>query len=147
MIYQNMSRDEQLELEDNYLKSAEGGNLEQLMQCIERGVPIEVVDEYGDTALHYATLNGRMNITQYLIVILEMYVDVRNDYGCTAFHYAITYGNIDIVMFLHCEGNCNVHIQSDDGENALHKACYNSHLDIVHYLTKECKIDINTQDC
>jgi hypothetical protein len=89
MMYHDMSSEEQLEFKRHYLKAAKDGDIEYFIDCMDRQVPIEIVDDYGDTALHIASRNGNFNIVEYLVEnCCNIHLDVRNDKGKTALHFA-----------------------------------------------------------
>jgi hypothetical protein len=42
MLYQNMSLIDETTLNDNYMKAAIEGNMDDLIECINKGIPIDI---------------------------------------------------------------------------------------------------------
>jgi ankyrin repeat protein len=154
MMYHDMSREEQRELKDNYLNAAKEGNLKHFIDCIDRGVPIETVISYKDTALHNASLNGRLNIVQYLFEICNVDVDARNIDGWTPLHIASACVHIEIFQCLIESYRIKNNFDDIDFDaiidtyerTTFHFASSTRNIDIVKYLHTVCNCNVNLQD-
>ena len=122
-----------------------GGNLDIVKYLIEQcHCDVNIQDEDGGTALHYACVTGHLNIVKYLVEECHCDVDIQSEKGRTALIFACENGHLNIVKYLVEECHCNVDIQDKNGKTALHYACMDDYLDIdiVKYLVEKCKATI-----
>ena len=117
---------------------------------IQSGVPIDVMGQFGKTALHYAAEN---EYSRAIPLLLEHGSDVNaytsRDNGVsdrlTALHLAATHGHTDAVQIL-CEHGARVNQSSALGAyTPLHLAASNGHPDTVRKLLKY-GADLNRED-
>ena len=66
---------------------------------LESGMPIDIVDEFGDTALMGAAFHNRTEVVRCL---LEKGANVNQEtlYGWTALHFASLHNNTDVIKIL-----------------------------------------------
>lgn len=86
--------------QEKFLHAAKNGSLYQVKECIIHGVNKDAKDSKGWTALHYACLNGYLNIVQYLIEACRVEKDATTNSGWTALHRACFNGHLDVVKYL-----------------------------------------------
>ena len=94
-------------------------------------------DNEGHIPLHYAALNGHLEVMKYFIVELHcdpMDKTINDD---TPLHYACYHGNLNIAQYLIREEHCNPSCEDNDGWTPLHYACRYGHLNIAQYLIRE----------
>lgn len=107
---------------------------------------IDMVDEWGQSALHIAVSYDN---TQIAMELLSMGADVniqREDNGDTPLHIAAFYGRTEIVMKLLSMG-ADVNIQNNDGDTPLHEAAFRDKTKIVmELLNMGADIDIQNKD-
>lgn len=118
-------------------------NIEIIKYLIEFGADVNILNEDGDTPLHYASMEGHLEIVKYLI---ESGADVNilDKERDTPLHYASDNGNLDTVKYLIQHG-AKINIQNEYDETPLHKASDNQHLKIVKFLLKN-NANINIQN-
>lgn len=66
---------------------AREGEVDNLLKCIESGVPVNLKDSEGRTPLHWAVDRGHLNVTE-LLVSRNADVDAKDNEGQTSLHYA-----------------------------------------------------------
>ena len=98
---------------------------------IERGVPVDKKDYYGNTALNYAMDKGFVKLIMYL---KEQFKDQ------TTFHDIIKFSNT-IAIKVAIQHQKNFEIQDKEGKTALHHAVERNNLSIIKLLTKDNKAD------
>lgn len=111
------------------------------------GIPIiDIIDKYGNTALHYCILYN--NIDAFIKIIdITTTENVLNNKGYSILHYAIKKKLIKIVNILLNNANVDINLTTSIGESALHIACnYESTEIIKMLLTSNKQINIDMQD-
>ncbi|KAK7793777.1 hypothetical protein R5R35_013032 [Gryllus longicercus] len=103
------------------MAAAEAGDLEQILECLAAGVPIEATDSRRNTALHVAAGNGRWEVLEYL-VCAGANVNARNRYGATPLHsaaYSDTSGTCTAALL---NAGARINVVDADGWTPLHAA-------------------------
>ncbi|XP_065335878.1 uncharacterized protein LOC135936833 [Cloeon dipterum] len=115
------------------------GDLEALQTWIDLGGDLDVVDNYGLTALHYAANEGHLQFVKKLLVFAakeaknpdigegsagstqKKRVNRFDNSGTTALHLAVKSKNVDMVKML-LESNADLTLTGMEGNNAIHYA-------------------------
>lgn len=92
---------------------AQEGDEENLIKCIDNGVPLNLKDGEGRTPLHWAVDRGCMNITA-LLLNKNADVNAKDDEGQTALHYAAICERAAIAELLVKHGG-DIEIKDDEG--------------------------------
>jgi len=88
-------------------------------------------DDQKVTPLHYASLNGDVDIVEFLVSKgATNCVDVN---GETPLHLASLNGHLSVVKYL-IEIGSDFNVQSSNGSTPLHLACTNQQLKVIGYL-------------
>ena len=94
-------------------KLAEQGNLEGVRSMVNRGVNVNKVDHYGNSALMSAGRWGRESVVEYLLS-KGANINAHNNFGYTALMEAARFGQFDMVVLLINNGaGINGYIQND----------------------------------
>lgn len=93
---------------------AREGDEENLLKCIESGVPVNVKDSEGRSPLHWAVDRGHLSITK-LLLSRNADVNAKDLEGQTALHYAAVCERGDIAEFLVKHG-ADVEIKDNEGD-------------------------------
>jgi ankyrin repeat protein len=86
-------------INEKLLEAVRLNKIEEVKKLIEKGADVNVVDEYGATALYWASYKGHSEIVKMLIEA-GADVNVVNKYGITALHWASYKGHSEIVKML-----------------------------------------------
>ena len=100
---------------------------------LESGMPIDIADEYGSTALMGAAYNNRTDVVRCLI---EKGANVKkqNRYnGSTALHLASSYNHTDVIKILVQHG-ARTDIKDNDGNTPIDDARIRNHEEAVDLL-------------
>ena len=82
-------------------RAAEDGNLDKCKTLLEKGRPVNALDETRNSPLHYAAHKGRYKVCMLLLQhATDDLVGLVNQYGNTALHYAASRGNYRICLLL-----------------------------------------------
>ncbi|KAL3524428.1 hypothetical protein ACH5RR_017262 [Cinchona calisaya] len=92
---------------------ARDGDEENLLKCIESGVPINVKDSEGRTPLHWAVDRGHFNAVQ-LLLSRDADINTKDNEGQTALHYAVVCERGTLAEFL-VKHNADIQIMDNDG--------------------------------
>lgn len=120
-----------VDLGKNLLEAARLGQIEAVQILLLNGA-LFTTDWLGNSALHFAALNGH---TEMCEVLLRAGVlrDARTKVNRTPLHLAAQHGHLSVVTLLTDIG-VNVHATDMIGMSALHWAVQKGHTDIVHFL-------------
>ncbi|KAH6822185.1 acyl-CoA binding protein 2 [Perilla frutescens var. hirtella] len=99
---------------------AREGDEENLLKCIESGVPLNVKDSEGRTPLHWAVDRGHLNITA-LLLNKNADVNAKDGEGQSPLHYAAVCERTTIAELLVKHG-ADIELQDDEG-NAPRDLC------------------------
>ena len=118
------------------IEEARVGDLDAVIELVGKGAKVNEKDEYGFTALIWASKYGHLRIAETLI---ESRTDVnqKDDSGWSALMFASNQGHLGIVELL-IEKGADVNQKSKyEGTTALIKASENGHLEIVETLIEK----------
>ena len=101
--------------------------------------PMTVINDDGDTVLHYAAKKGLLDLLKFMINHHNCNPMATNKRGKTIFHCAMKH--IEVVKYLIIECNCDpMTVINDDGDTVLHYAAEEGLLDLL-------KVMINHHNC
>ncbi|KAK9474964.1 uncharacterized protein V1510DRAFT_231702 [Dipodascopsis tothii] len=114
------------------------GNFERLVSLVENGrVPADVRTPDGVTLLHWAAINDRLAIIEYLLGQPGVEVDSKGgDLDATPLHWAARNGLVDAVHMLVSHGADPLRTDAQSF-NTLHLAVHSSNVMLVVYLLHE----------
>lgn len=92
---------------------AREGEVDNLLKCIESGVPVNLKDSEGRTPLHWAVDRGHLNMTE-LLVSRNADVDAKDNEGQTSLHYAAMCEREAIAEYL-VKQNADIGIKDNEG--------------------------------
>ena len=117
-----------------WFNTAKNGYINLMKLLIKAGgVNINIQENDGWTALHWAIIRDRKDCVE-LLIKSGINVNIQTEYGWTALHYACNYGHKDCVELLIKAGGIDVNVQDEDGDTALYLASYHGHTEIVTLL-------------
>ncbi|KAG7424985.1 putative ankyrin repeat protein [Fusarium oxysporum f. sp. raphani] len=120
--------------------------IQDSVQTLSRGDPVNLRDSHGMTALSYAAERGHEVIVKLLLEMGKVDVNIQDKYGMTPLSRAARNGHEAIVKLLLEMGNVDVDIQDKDGTTPLSWAARNGHEAIVKLLLKMGKVNVDIQD-
>ncbi|KZV23752.1 acyl-CoA-binding domain-containing protein 1-like [Dorcoceras hygrometricum] len=95
---------------------AQEGDEENLLKCIESGVPLNLKDSEGRTPLHWAVDRGHVKVTA-LLLNKTADVNTKDNEGQTALHYAALCDRASIAELLMKHG-ADLEIKDNEGNTA-----------------------------
>ena len=134
------------------IEACRHGKFEVVKLLVERtNTKLNVRDNDGRTALHWACRKGHKDVVQLLMNCQDNNIELntRDNYGNTVFHLACFNGHKDVVqLLLNCSAkNIDLNTQDNDGHTAFMLACFNGHKDVVQLLlNSDQNIDLNIRD-
>ena len=108
-----------------------------VQSCILDGCdPIIIQNEFGQFALHVASLHGNMQAVQLLVEIYHCIPTVEDHRGCTAIHLACKSGSLNVTSYLleMMPGVNYAHLKDHSGNTILHHACLSGNVPLVRFL-------------
>jgi ankyrin repeat protein len=118
------------DLHDAVLKNCE----KNAHEALANGVPIDLTDHRGQTALHYASERGFVILTR-LLLSYNAQVNSTDSNGISALLLAASEGHVSIVLTLLKHGACP-NKEANDQTTALYHASYNGHHNCVYHLVR-----------
>jgi ankyrin repeat protein len=128
--------------------AANNGRFDEVRELYERhgSSIVNVSCSQKWTALHDATVHGRVEIVKYLVATCGADIQIANRYGRTAMHYVIYSGQVEIVQYLVEMAGADIHALENYGFSSLHCAAEQASLEIVQYLVEQCVANMNAVD-
>ncbi|VVB15822.1 unnamed protein product [Arabis nemorensis] len=96
---------------------AREGEVENLLKCIESGIPVNARDSEGRTPLHWAIDRGHLNVAKAL-VDKNADVNAKDNEGQTSLHYAVVCEREALAEFL-VKQKADTTIKDEDGNSPL----------------------------
>jgi len=130
----------QKELNDQFLRAASDGNLDQMEKLYSNGAQINSLDEVGDTALSLIIWqsNNLINIIKFLIS-KGIDINAKNIHDESALSVAISKDSrLDLIETLIKQENINLDQLSQNGDTPLTRACFR----VIHELLNENREEI-----
>jgi hypothetical protein len=110
-------------------------DLESVVRLIkEFGVGLR--DRFGHTALTMASMEGCLDVVEWLVEVAGADVEAKSNNGYNALHSASAVGNIEVVKWLVQEGHAPIEAVNLDGDTALLCAYDVNNRAIVEWLIK-----------
>lgn len=106
--------------EEQLVKAAGKGQLEEVERLIAQGVSIEATDRYNCTPMHRAAQNGCEDVCR-LLLGKGASVGAKNNVGWTPLHWAALKGHTALCELL-IENNALIDVKANDRETPLHCA-------------------------
>ena len=104
-------------------------------EALKRGADVNVADDDGSTALHYACMEGYQELTEFLLARENINPAATAAMDWAPIHCAASKGRVEAVRALsRKQGGCDVHLPTRDGNTALHLAAMGGHLETVKLL-------------
>lgn len=125
----------QKQLNAQLIDAAKEGELRFVQQAIQGGAMINTIDDdYGRTALMWASRSGQLEIVQYLI---EEGANVNAEYSgnITALIHAAANGHLEVIQLLIANG-ANLNVKRKGQFPALTFAIINGHTEVAKLLTR-----------
>ena len=142
-VEEAISEEEAEKLGIELVGKARKGDLDAVIELVEKGANVNEKDKYGDTALVEASFNGHLEIVERLIDA-DADVNQENNDGETALIRASESGRLEIVEKL-IKAGADVNVENNDGETALMWASRNGYLEVVEKLIEK-GADVNHQE-
>ena len=105
---------------------------------------IDIKDNLGNTALHYATVLNNINIVKELIINNTDPL-IRNNSNENVLHVALKYNRNDIIEYI-ISKPININFLTSNGENLLQLAISYQNIYISNLLIEKTKINLNNQE-
>ncbi|WP_264720082.1 ankyrin repeat domain-containing protein [Wolbachia endosymbiont (group B) of Eucosma cana] len=125
----------QKQLNAQLIDAAKEGELRFVQQAIQGGAMINTIDDdYGRTALMWASRNGQLEIVQYLIEE-GANVNAESPGNITALIHAAAHGHLEVVQLLIANG-ADLNVKREGQFSALTYAIVNGNTEVAKLLTR-----------
>ena len=123
-----------------FISSCSNGKIEYVKCCIRRGVNIDQVKYYGETALMFASRDGHTPVVELLLNKGAKIDQVNDDGRWTALMFASLNGHTSVVELLLNKG-ANINQADNFGRTALMFASWYGHTEVVELLKNYIAVD------
>ena len=106
------------QLVKRFFDAARSDNVSEVGVMVRSGVPIDVKDEDGYTALYWAAYTNHIDVVEELLEF-GANVNIQNRYHWTPLHAAAQVNNTDIMQILLLRGGANPSITNNKRQTAL----------------------------
>ena len=120
--------------EAGLLHVASEGDVALCTLYLDAGVPLDCVDDEGDTPLHLSCHNGHLKIATLLIDRGSKAIDEKGLYGMTPLHCSCSGGHLEIAAFLLDRGSKAIDKESHHGKTPFYASCSNGHWQVATFL-------------
>jgi ankyrin repeat protein len=115
--------------------AAASGDVVEMRRLVAAGVNVDVLDEHGATALHYAAVFGRLEAIRVLVVALGANNEAKCAVGKTPLHVVAQQGLVEAITVL-VQLGANKEAKDVNGGTPLHQAVYHGHAEAVKLLVQ-----------
>ena len=127
--------------------AARRGQLEIVQLLLEKGAVLNIQNQSGQTALHFALASENENIEIVELLITKgIDIEIEDHLKRRAIHFSFDRGykqSTDLLL----EKGADISVKSIDGMTLLHYAAANSWNDIIDLLIKQSEDRLNALDC
>ncbi|XP_066603887.1 E3 ubiquitin-protein ligase MIB2 isoform X2 [Prorops nasuta] len=124
--------------------AAHQGHRELCILLLDAGASLRIVDEDGDTPLHYAAFGNQPEIME-LLLSRGAAINAVNNGKCSALHVAVNKQHFQCVRTL-LRHNSDVNLQDSYGDTALHDAIGKDAIDIIDSLCACDRVDFTLRN-
>ncbi|KAF0719332.1 Aste57867_1116 [Aphanomyces stellatus] len=114
----------------------------RLLLARRSDIHVNCTNEFGESALHWASERGHLDVVDVLLDTHGMDVNLVDENGQSALHYASEEDHVDVVRAL-LHHAIDVNLVDEDGKSALHCASAKGCVQVVRALLATHGIDIN----
>ena len=101
------------------------GNIDTVIDAVEKGYPSDTTNENGSTVLHFAAQGGHVNVIKE-IVEKGCNINVLNNDGCSSLHMAAAYGRLyAVIMLLRLKAKSFL-VTGNNGNISIQKTAYHT---------------------
>ena len=125
---------------------AQQGHPETVRSLLELGADVNVVDVYGNTALHWACAKGDFPLIAEILVSNGANINQRENQGITPLMAAVMVGHIEAARKL-LELGADTHVLDMEGKSALHFSCAKGDFPKIVDMLLTNGADINQRSC
>jgi len=99
--------------------AAQEGKLEVIEEALANGADINDRDMHGNTALHFASFNGKIEVVKALLEKEGVDINAKKGSGVTALHCASQEGHTEAVKALLQQDGIEINAEDEGGNTAL----------------------------
>ncbi len=138
-----LTQTQQKELNDRLIDAAKNEDIKNVRELLANGADVDAKDKNGETALHWAACDGRVDVAKILIE-KGADVDAKSNFNETSLHKAAFYGHVEVVKFL-IENGVNVDATNNYWWTVLHEAAFYGHVEVTKVLIEK-GADVDAKD-
>lgn len=122
---------------NDFMTACQQGNIHVIKDLIETKI-VEPNETFSDgiTGLHWAAINNRLTVIEYLSDLIDINV-FGGELNATPLHWACRNGLVDAVDLLMKKG-ADATLKDGQGYNGLHLAVHSSNIMLVIYILYKC---------
>ncbi|XP_074233807.1 E3 ubiquitin-protein ligase MIB2 isoform X5 [Camelus bactrianus] len=117
------------------------GQVELVRLLLQARAGVDLADDEGNTALHYAALGA----VKRILARARQLVDAQKEDGFTALHLAALNNHWEVAQVLIREGRCDVNVRNRKLQSPLHLAVQQAHVGLVPLLV-DAGCSVNAED-
>ncbi|KAH7950520.1 hypothetical protein HPB49_025058 [Dermacentor silvarum] len=124
------------------------GHVEIVSALLSRNAKVDIANQMGQTALHYAASKDHLEVAR-LLLEHHANINAQDSYGSTPLHRAASLGRNAIVrLFLDGYRNqLDINCTDEAGNSPLHLACEEERVDVAKMLIQAgCRTDIMNKE-
>ena len=133
------------ELNAEFIEAAAAGKLTEVQSLLAQGAQINAVNVIGDTALHSAALECRLDVVEFLAGVPGVQLDRQGSAGDVPMGEAASAGCARAVAAL-VERNADLNAINNNRQTPLWRAALLDRIDVVEYLASRSNIRINAAE-
>ncbi len=112
-------------------------------ESLYKAADVNLQDNEGKTALHYAVERGDRSLIEYLLS-QDANINAKDKKDNTPLHYALEQNNLDLARYLLSQ-KADVNVQNEEGKTLLHYAAEQDKKNIAEYLISQ-GANVDAQD-
>jgi ankyrin repeat protein/serine/threonine protein kinase len=150
-VYLAKSHDVALDAADRFGKAvitsaAAMDNVNGVLYCLGRGIPVSTHETFGWTVLHCAAERGCFDVIYVLMHVDGTEPNARDTWGNTPLHLATDRVMVDVVKYLLRKKKVHVNAETCDGMTAFHIAAESNVPELLAVFVACMRVDVNARN-
>lgn len=134
------------DINTQFIRAASSGNLAEVRALLVQGAQINSKDVIGDTALHWSSLECRLNVVEFLVSQPDIQINLHDVSGDVPLGLSASSGCLEVTKYLTRQNLINLNAVNNIGQTPLLLASSMGRTEVAKFLAGQARVDVNAAD-